>query len=108
MEMVGLKFISRKLRKGLDKSPNLWYNKYIKRARTSKKGNDTMEFFGCLGIFALFLAVWGLETWVIMALWNWLAVSLFGAPEITFWMTAGLMLLINLLTGGIKISCNHK
>ena len=94
--------------KGLDKSPNLWYNKYIKRARTSKKGNDKMEFFGCLGIIAIFLAVWGLETWVIMALWNWLAVSLFGAPEITFWMTAGLMLLINLLTGGIKISCNHK
>lgn len=29
--MVGLKFISRKLRKGLDKSPDLWYNKYIKR-----------------------------------------------------------------------------
>lgn len=106
--MVGLKFISRKLRKGLDKSPNLWYNKYIKRARTSKKGNDKMEFFGCLGIIAIFLAVWGLETWAIMALWNWLAVSLFGAPEITFWMTAGLMLLINLLTGGIKISCNHK
>ena len=106
--MVGLKFISRKLRKGLDKSPNLWYNKYIKRARTSKKGNDKMEFFGCLGIIAIFLAVWGLETWAIMALWNWLAVSLFGAPEITFWMTAGLMLLINLLTGGIKINCNHK
>lgn len=106
--MVGLKFISRKMRKGLDKSPNLWYNKYIKRARTSKKGNDKMEFFGCLGIIAIFLAVWGLETWAIMALWNWLAVSLFGAPEITFWMTAGLMLLINLLTGGIKISCNHK
>ena len=98
--MVGLKFISRKLRKGLDKSPNLWYNKYIKRARTSKKGNDKMEFFGCLGIIAIFLA--------IMALWNWLAVSLFGAPEITFWMTAGLMLLVNLLTGGIKINCNHK
>ena len=61
-----------------------------------------MEFFGCLGIIAIFLAVWGLETWVIMALWNWLAVSLFGAPEITFWMTAGLMLLVNLLTGGIR------
>lgn len=96
------------MRKGLDKSPILWYNKYIKRARTSKKGNDKMEFFGCLGIIAIFLAVWGLETWVIMALWNWLAVSLFGAPEITFWMTAGLMLLINLLTGGIKINYNHK
>lgn len=67
-----------------------------------------MEFFGCLGIITIFLAVWGLETWAIMALWNWLAVSLFGAPEITFWMTAGLMLLINLLTGGIKISCNHR
>ena len=63
-----------------------------------------MEFFGCLAILAIFFAVWGLETWVVMALWNWLAVSLFGAPEITFWMTAGLMLLINLLTGGIKIS----
>lgn len=66
-----------------------------------------MEFFGCLGILAIFFIVWGLETWIIMALWNWLAVSLFGAPEITFWMTAGLMLLLNLLTGGIKITTKH-
>lgn len=67
-----------------------------------------MEFFGCLGFFATALIMWGLETWAIMALWNWLAVSLFGAPEITFWMAAGLMFLINLLTGGIKITSKHN
>ena len=64
-----------------------------------------MEFFGCLSIIAIFVAVWGLETWAVMALWNWVAVAMFGAPEITFWMAAGAMLLLNLLTGGIKFSC---
>lgn len=67
-----------------------------------------MKIFSCLGAFAFLLAVWSLEIWVVMALWNWLIVSLFGAPEITFWMTAGLLFLINLLTGHIKISCNYN
>ena len=73
-----------------------------------KKGNDCMEFFGCLGIIAIFVAVWGLETWAVMALWNWVAVSMFGAPEVTFWMAAGAMLLLNLLTGGIKFNFKHN
>lgn len=67
-----------------------------------------MKFFGYLGILAIFLATLSLETWIIMALWNWLAVSLFGAPEITFWMAAGIMLVIDLLTGGIKITTKYN
>ena len=67
-----------------------------------------MKTFSCLCTFALLLAVWSLEIWAVMALWNWLAVSLFGAPKITFWMTVGLLFLIKLLTGHVKISCNYN
>ena len=38
-----------------------------------------------------------LQTWVVMLLWNWVAVSLFGLPAIGFWMAFGLRLLCSLL-----------
>lgn len=37
---------------------------------------------------------------VTMALWNWLVPSLFGGPVITFWQSAGLLLLSKILFGG--------
>lgn len=63
-----------------------------------------MEFSSCFVAFAIVATILGLETWAIMALWNWIIVFMFNAPEITFWMAAGFMLLINLLTGGIRIT----
>ncbi len=57
-------------------------------------------------IFAYFLAKWCLKTCIVMALWNWLIASFLGAPEITFWMAAGLMLLADILTSSVKKSKN--
>jgi hypothetical protein len=37
---------------------------------------------------------------VVMALWNWLAPSLFSAPQIGFWQALGLLLLAKILFGG--------
>lgn len=55
---------------------------------------------GCSVILAWFLmiiVIGLLSIFPIMWLWNWLVPSLFNGPEITFWQTAGLYLLINLL-----------
>lgn len=37
---------------------------------------------------------------ITMYLWNWLMPVLFHLPEITFWQTAGLLILSRLLLGG--------
>lgn len=47
--------------------------------------------------FAIIIIIGLLSIFPIIWLWNWLVPSLFNGPEITFWQTAGLYLLINLL-----------
>jgi hypothetical protein len=37
---------------------------------------------------------------VVMLLWNWLAPTLFGLPQITFWQALGLLALCRILFGG--------
>lgn len=43
--------------------------------------------FGCLF----------LRAWIIMLLWNWIAVGLFNAPVLNIWLALGLSLLCNML-----------
>ena len=38
-----------------------------------------------------------LKAWVVMLLWNWVAVGLFNAPVLSYWLTFGLLLLCSLL-----------
>ena len=38
-----------------------------------------------------------LQSWVVMLLWNWVAVGLFGAPALSFWVAFGLRWLCSLL-----------
>lgn len=47
-----------------------------------------------LGIVFGFLC---LRAWIVMLLWNWIAVSLFNAPVLNFWLALGLSLLCNML-----------
>lgn len=55
----------------------------------------------CIGIIIGSLAwVFGmmcLQSWLVMLLWNWIAVQLFGAPALTFWVAFGLRWLCALL-----------
>lgn len=37
------------------------------------------------------------EAFAIMLLWNWLAVSLFSAPAISFWVAFGILCALNLI-----------
>ena len=38
-----------------------------------------------------------LQSWIVMLLWNWVAVGLFGAPALSFWVAFGLRSLCSLL-----------
>ena len=38
-----------------------------------------------------------LQSWIVMLLWNWIAVGLFGAPALSFWVAFGLRWLCSLL-----------
>jgi hypothetical protein len=55
----------------------------------------------CIGIIIGSLAwVFGVmcfQSWLVMLLWNWVAVELFGAPVLTFWVAFGLRWLCALL-----------
>jgi hypothetical protein len=50
-------------------------------------------------VFALGVAfgVMCLKAWLVMILWNWVAVSLFNAPTLSFWLAFGLSWLCSLL-----------
>lgn len=47
-----------------------------------------------LGIVFGFLC---LRAWILMLLWNWVAVSLFNAPVLNIWLALGLSLLCSML-----------
>jgi hypothetical protein len=68
--------------------------------------NSIWDKLAGLGIGCGLVAV----AWAIIAvivglpikwLWNWIMPSLFGLPEISFWMALGIALLISILFGGV-------
>lgn len=50
-----------------------------------------------IGILAWYFGIMCLHAWVVMLLWNWIAVGLFGAPALGFWLAFGLYWLCSLL-----------
>jgi hypothetical protein len=38
-----------------------------------------------------------IEAFIIMLLWNWLVVSIFSAPAISFWVAFGILCVLNLI-----------
>ncbi len=65
-------------------------------------------FVGCLGIILLVILLLCIEPFLIMWLWNWIAVGLFNAPVITFWQAFGIGWLCNLLFGGVRYTTNSN
>ena len=60
-----------------------------------------------VGFLGMAFGLWCLQAWLVMLLWNWVVVSLFGAPVLTFWLSFGLVWLFHLLTKGLaKITIN--
>lgn len=60
-----------------------------------------------IGAFAWCFGMMCLKAWIVMLLWNWIAVGLFGAPVLGFWMAFGLRLLCSLLFKNV-VTVNKK
>jgi hypothetical protein len=75
----------------ISKVRNIWEDSY----------SVTVAVIATIGIVLLCLAlVFGsmcLQAWLVMLLWNWVAVELFGLPAISFWLAFGLRWLCGLL-----------
>lgn len=69
---------------------------YAKLAKKIEKESEAEACGTCLAA----LAWMGLKPALIMWLWNWIAVSMFGAPYIDYWEALGLNLLTGLLFRG--------
>jgi hypothetical protein len=60
-----------------------------------------------IGAIAWCFGMMCLQSWLVMLLWNWVAVDLFSAPVLDFWMAFGLRWLCSLLFKS-KASVNKK
>lgn len=61
-----------------------------------------MKIITVLGAVALCGAVITGIWWLFYFLWNEIATGVFGAPELSFWQSVGLFLLISILTHGLR------
>ena len=60
-----------------------------------------------MGYLAGYFGIMCFQSWLVMLLWNWVAVDLFGAPVLTFWVAFGLRWLCSLLFKN-KATVNKK
>lgn len=52
----------------------------------------------CLAlVLGIVFGVFCLQGWIFMLLWNWLAVSLFNAPALGYWVCVGIVFALNFL-----------
>lgn len=51
-------------------------------------------------VIALALSAFG--AWLVMLLWNWVVVAIFGLPKLSFWLAWGLTFLLGLIFGRNK------
>ena len=62
------------------------------------------KVFLVAGLVALWAAIVAGVWWLFYWLWNTIAAGIFGAPELTFWQSVGLMALVWLLANVIRAS----
>jgi hypothetical protein len=71
----------------------------LRRNKEQNMSKKKWIFLAPLAILAIPLFIWiGGE--LVMHLWNWLAPTLFGWHQITFWQAVGLLALCRILFGG--------
>ena len=65
--------------------------------------NDVGTLVAFVALFSAMIAgLW----WLFYYLWNTIAAGVFGAPELTFWQSVGLLVLVGLVTGVLRPSSN--
>lgn len=60
-----------------------------------------------IGGIGLAFGIMCLKAWLIMMLWNWVAVQVFNFPVISFWLAFGIGWLISVLFKNV-IQINHN
>lgn len=84
----------------IEKIANAWENYSV--------GVAILAIIGIvIGAIAWIFGIMCLQTWLVMLLWNWVAVDLFGAPALSFWVAFGLRWLCSLLFKS-KVTVNKK
>lgn len=61
-----------------------------------------------IGIGVIGVVFVGLFIWATQWLWNWLVPVLFNGPVMTYWQTAGLLVLSKILFSGLGGKGHHK
>ena len=60
------------------------------------------ELFTLIFAIVITLAISAFGAWLVMLLWNWVVVAIFGLPKLSFWLAWGLTFLIGLIFGRDK------
>jgi len=63
---------------------------------------EAREVVLILAILVLAAIIFLIIAAVVQGLWNGIAAPVFSAPVLTYWQTAGLLLLISLITGSLN------
>lgn len=64
---------------------------------------------GCMIILIILICCLTLEPLILMLLWNWLAPIFWTtAPELTFWQSFGIYILLSIIGGFFKTSNNKQ
>jgi large-conductance mechanosensitive channel len=70
--------------------------------------NTATVVLGCV-IGLIIVVVFGAAfAWIAMLLWNGIVVPTFGAPLLSFWQMWGIIILLNLLFGGLRASTSSR
>lgn len=57
---------------------------------------------GCIGVIALAIGIGAFFAWIATMLYNGILVPAFGFPPLTFFQVWGIIVLINLVFGGLR------
>ncbi len=70
--------------------------------------NSAIVATGCVIILVVAVVIGAAFAWVAMLLWNGILVPTFGAPPLTFLQMWGMIILSNLLFGGLRVSTSSN
>jgi hypothetical protein len=77
----------------------------MKKQRTFEEGASLVTVIGgCVAVLVASVLGMALGSWIFMLLWNAALVPLFGAPELSFWMSVALGILLSMVAAPFRRS----
>jgi sterol desaturase/sphingolipid hydroxylase (fatty acid hydroxylase superfamily) len=84
-----------------------WRIKQMSKIKNGNRTDNLIVIIGTvLGAITVIAAVGAVIAWIVMMLWNSVIVYLFGAPELTFWLSWGLIILLKILSSFFRSVTN--